>query len=175
MEVTAITRRRDAYLQDIFAGHRDHQTVGQIPKEGSLYNTLRKRFGDMISAVHLPYSGCGRLAVYVSIRKTREGQGKAVALATIQESNLFQVVVVVDDVIDVFDEADVVWATLVNTDPSRDVDVIHNYPTVFTTALGYRKVLIDATRPLDKSIPEMNRVPKEALDRIDLDEYLERS
>lgn len=173
MEVTAITRRRDAVLQDVFAGHHDHITVGQIPKEGSLYNTLRAKFGDIISAVHLPYSGCGRLAVYVSIKKSREGQGKAVAVAAIQESSLFEVAVVVDDVIDVFDEADVVWATLVNVDPSRDVDLIHNIPTIFTTSLGYRKVLIDATRPLDKTIPEMNRVPKAAMDRINLADYLE--
>jgi 3-polyprenyl-4-hydroxybenzoate decarboxylase and related decarboxylases len=175
MEVTAITRRRDAILQDVFAGHHDHFTAGQIPKEGTLFNTLRRKFGDIITGVHLPYSGCGRLACYVSIKKTREGQGKAVALAAIQESWTFQVAVVVDDVIDVFNEEDVIWATLVNVDPSRDVDMIQNIPTVFTTAMGYRKVLIDATRPLDKAIPEMNRVPQSALDRIDLDDYLPRS
>lgn len=172
MEVTAITRRRDAILQDVFAGHHDHFTAGQIPKEGTLFNTLRKKFGDIITAVHLPYSGCGRLACYVSIRKTKEGQGKAVALAAIQESWTFQVAVVVDDVIDVFNEEDVLWATMVYTDPSRDVDMVQNIPTVFTTAMGYRKVLIDATRPLDRAMPEMNRVPQAALDRIDLDDYL---
>lgn len=173
MNVTAVTRRRDAILQDVFAGHHDHFTAGQIPKEGTLFNTLRKKFGDIITAVHLPYSGCGRLACYVSINKAREGQGKAVALAAIQESWTFQVAVVVDDVIDVFNEPDVVWAMLVNVDPSRDIDMIQNIPTVFTTAMGYRKVLIDATRPLDKAIPEMNRVPRAAMDRIDLDAYLE--
>ena len=175
MNITAITRRKNAILQDIFAGHHDHITVGQIPKEGTLYNTLRAKFGDIISAVHMPYSGCGRLLVYISIKKTREGQGKAVALTAIQESWTFQTVVVVDDVIDVFDEADVVWATLVNVDPSRDVDVIHNIPTVFTTSQGYRKVLIDATRPFDKTIPEMNRVPQDAMDRINLDDYIPRA
>jgi 3-polyprenyl-4-hydroxybenzoate decarboxylase len=65
-----------------------------------------------------------------------------------------------------------VWATLVNVDPSRDVDIIHNIPTVFTTSQGYRKVLIDATRPFDQTIPEMNRVPQDAMDRINLDDYL---
>lgn len=173
MEITAITRRRDAILQDIFAGHHDHMTVGQIPKEGSLYNTLRQRFGDIITAVHCPYSGSGRLAVYISINKSREGQGKAVALAAIQESATFQVAVVVDDVMDVFEEADVVWSCLVNVDPTRDIDVINNIPIVFTTAFGHRKILIDATRPFDRTIPEMNRVPRETLDRINLDDYLE--
>jgi 2,5-furandicarboxylate decarboxylase 1 len=172
MQVKAITRKRYPIVQDVFAGHSDHMTVGQIPKEGTLYSTLRKRFGDIISAVHLPYSGCGRLACYVSIKKSKEGQGKAVALAALQESWTFQVVVVVDDVIDVFNEQDVVWATLVYVDPSRDVDIIHNIPTVFTTQMGYRKVVIDATRPLDRAMPEMNRISEDVLSQIDLNDFL---
>jgi 2,5-furandicarboxylate decarboxylase 1 len=172
MLVKAITRRRYPIVQDVFAGHSDHMTVGQIPKEGTLYSTLRRKFGGIISAVHLPYSGCGRLACYVSIKKSKEGQGKAVGLAALQESWTFQVVVVVDDVIDVFNEQDVLWAALVYVDPSRDVDMIHNIPTVFTTQMGYRKVIIDATRPLDRAMPEMNRLPEDVLSRINLDDYL---
>jgi 2,5-furandicarboxylate decarboxylase 1 len=176
MEVKAITRRRVAIMQDVLAGYRDGMTVGQIPKEGTLYNTLRRRFGDIITAVHCPYSGCGRLAVYVSIRKTKEGQAKSVALAAVQESHLYQVAVVVDDVINIFDESDVIWAILINTDPSRDVDLIHNtMPNSFTTAMGHKKLLIDATRPLDRPMPEMNRVPKDALDRITLNDYVKES
>ena len=175
MNITAITQRRDAYMQDVFAGHHDHFTAGQIPKEGSIFNSLRQRFGDIISAVHLPYSGCGRLLCYVSIRKTKEGQAKSVALATLLESWTLSAVVIVDDVIDVFDESDVVWAVLVNVDPSRDVDMVHNIPRLFTTEMRTNKVVIDATRPLDKTIPEMNRVPKDALDRINLDDYLKET
>lgn len=173
MEVTAISRRTDPILQDVFAGHRDHMTVGQIPKEGSLFNTLTDRFGSMITAVHMPYSGCGRLACYISIDKSSEGQAKAVALAAVQESWTFQYVVVVDSTIDVFNEEDVLWAAMVYTDPSRDIDMINNIPTVFTTAMGYRKVLIDATRPLDRAMPEQNRVPQDAMDRIRLEDYVE--
>jgi UbiD family decarboxylase len=173
MEVTAITRRREAIMQDVFAGHHDHYTAGQIPKEGSLYNTLRKRFGEVVTAVHMPYSGCGRLACYVSIDKTKEGQAKSVALAAVQESFTFEVVVIVDSTIDVFNEADVIWATLINVDPSRDVDVLHNIPNVFTTQMGSDKVLIDATRPLDRAMPDLNRVPQEAIDRVRLEDYVE--
>ena len=148
-------------------------TVGQIPKEGSLFNTLTDRFGPIIKAVHMPYSGCGRLACYISIDKSSEGQAKAVALAALQESWTFQFVVIVDANIDVFNEEDVLWAAMVYTDPDRDIDMIKNIPTVFTTAMGYRKVLIDATRPLDRAMPEQNRVPADALDRIRLEDYVE--
>ncbi|MCV7063007.1 UbiD family decarboxylase [Mycolicibacterium vaccae] len=173
MDITAITHRAAPILQDVFAGHRDHMTVGQIPKEGSLFNTLTDRFGPIINAVHMPYSGCGRLACYISIDKSSEGQAKAVALAALQESWTFQFVVIVDANIDVFNEEDVLWAAMVYTDPDRDIDMIKNIPTVFTTAMGYRKVLIDATRPLDRAMPEQNRVPADALDRIRLEDYVE--
>ncbi|GAB2460613.1 UbiD family decarboxylase [Nocardioides hungaricus] len=173
MDISAVTHRREPILQDVFAGHRDHMTVGQIPKEGSLFNTLTDRFGSIIKAVHMPYSGCGRLACYVSIDKSAEGQAKAVALAALQESWTFQYVVVVDANIDVFHEEDVLWAMMVYTDPSRDIDLVNNIPTVFTTAMGYRKVLIDATRPLDRAMPEQNRVPNDALDRIRLEDFME--
>jgi UbiD family decarboxylase len=174
MEVTAVTRRRDAIMQDVFAGHHDHFTAGQIPKEGTIYNTLRRRFGDVVTGVHMPYSGCGRLACYISIDKKREGTAKTVAMAALLEAWTVEVVVVVDKVIDVYSEPDVVWATLVNVDPNRDVDLLHNVPNVFTTQMGGSKVIIDATRPLDRTMPEMNRVPADALDRIRLDDYLGR-
>ena len=172
MNVTAITRRKDAIMQDVFAGHRDHMTVGQIPKEGTIFNNLRKRFGDIVTAVHLPYSGCGRLLCYIAIDKTREGQAKSVGLAAMLESWTFQTVVVVDHNIDVFNESDVVWSMLINVDPARDVDLIRNIPILFTTSLGSRKVLIDATRPQDRSLPDVNRVPQEALDRVRLEDFL---
>lgn len=175
MEVKAITRRSTAIMQDVLAGHRDGMTVGQIPNEGTLLNTLRQQFGDIITGVHYPYSGCGRLSVYVSIRGNKEGLSKAVGLAAVGQSRLCQVAVVVDDDIDVFDESDVAWATLIYADPIRDVEVIHNaQPNSFTTAMGYKNVVIDATRPLDKPLPEMNRVPKDALERIRLEDYLGR-
>jgi UbiD family decarboxylase len=173
MEVKAITRRSAAIMQDVLAGHRDGMTVGQIPNEGTLLNKLRNQFGDVITGVHYPYSGCGRLAVYVSIRGNKEGLSRSVGLAAVRESRLCQVAVVVDDDIDVFDEADVTWATLIYADPTRDVEVIHNaQPNSFTTAMGYKNLVIDATRPLDKPLPEMNRVPKDALERITLEDYL---
>jgi UbiD family decarboxylase len=172
LEITAITYRQDAIMQDIFGGHRDHWTLGQLPKEGSIYNSLQRRFGNIVS-VHLPYSGCGRLACYVSIHKTREGQGKATALAALNESWTFNAVVVVDADIDPYVEEDVLWALLTYTNPSRDIDLVHNLHTVFTTAMGYRKVMIDATRPLDVAFPAKLRIPPGAMERVRLDDWLD--
>ena len=171
--VTAITFRQDAIMQDIFSGHQGHWNLGALPKEGSVYNALQRKFGN-IAAVHLPYSGCARLACYVSMRKTRPGQPKEVALAALTESWTFQTVVVVDDDIDVFNEPDVLWAVHTYVNPDRDIDLVKNVgESVFTTALQRGKVIIDATRPTDVAFPSRFKVPDEVMARIRLDEWID--
>ena len=80
----------------------------------------------------------------------------------------------VDKEIDVFNEQDVLWAMMTNVDPRRDIDVIQSASTLFDTASGYTKLIVDATRPLDRPFPEMLKVPDEAMNRIDIDEWIER-
>jgi 2,5-furandicarboxylate decarboxylase 1 len=173
LNITALTHRRGAWYQNVFSGHQGHWNLGSIPKEGSVYNSLQNRFG-IIEAVSLPYSGCGRLAAYVSIHKQREGQGKEVAIATLPESWGFEVVIVVDADVDVFNERDVLWALYTYVDPTRDIDIIHNYTkNVFTSAFQGSRILIDATKPLDVAFPEKYRMPDDVMKRIDLDEWIE--
>ena len=170
--VKAITFRQGAIMQDIFSGNQGHWNLGGIPKEGSVYNVLQRKFGN-IHAVHLPHSGCSRLACYISIEKSREGQAKEVGLVALTESWTFQTVVIVDADIDVFNERDVLWAIHTYVDPGRDVDIVRNVGTsVFTTAMQRSKVIIDATRPSHVAFPERFRVPEEALRRIRLEDYL---
>ncbi len=173
MEVQAIIHRSGAIMQDIFSGHREHWNLGAIPKEGSVYNHLARRFGN-VTGICLPYSGCGRLACYVSIRKTGEGEPKAVALEALAQSWTFQTVVVVDDDIDVFNEEDVLWAVHTFVDPSRDVDLIKNLgSSLFTTAMNQGKLLIDATRPTHIAFPSRFRVPPDAMQRMRLEEWID--
>jgi 2,5-furandicarboxylate decarboxylase 1 len=170
--VKAITFRDDAIMQDVFSGHQGHWNLGALPKEGSVYNALQRKFGN-IKAVHLPYSGCARLACYVSIRKSRPGQPKGVGLCALTESWTFQTVVVVDDDVDVFNEPDVLWAVHTYVNPDRDIDLVRNVgESVFTTALQRGKVIIDATRPTDVAFPSRFKVPDEVMERIKLDEWL---
>src|SRR5579875_979525 len=174
LNITALTHRRGAWYQNIFSGHRGHWNLGSVPKEGGIYNRLQQRFG-IIEAVHLPHSGCGRLACYVSIHKQREGQGKEVAIAALPESWTFELIVVVDADIDVFKEEDVLWAMLTYMDPRRDLDIIHGYPiSVFTSAFQDTRILIDATRPLHVAFPEKFRMPPEVMQRIKLEEWIEQ-
>jgi UbiD family decarboxylase len=172
--LTAITHRKGAWYQNVFSGHQGHWNLGSIPKEGSVYNALQKRFG-IIEAVSMPLSGCGRLACYVSIHKLREGQGKEVAIAALPESWGFECIIVVDADVDVFNERDVMWAVYTYVDPTRDIDIIHNYTkNVFTSAWQGSRMLIDATKPLDVAFPEKYRMPPDVMERINLDEWIEQ-
>jgi 2,5-furandicarboxylate decarboxylase 1 len=171
--VRAITFRQDAIMQDVFSGHQGHWNLGALPKEGSVYNALQRKFGN-IKAVHLPYSGCARLACYVSVRKSRPGQPKEIGLFALTESWTFQTVVVVDDDIDVFNEADVLWAIHTYVNPDRDVDLIKNVgESIFTTALRRGKVIIDATRPSEVAFPDRFKVPDEVMERVRLEDWIE--
>ena len=175
MRVTAITFRDGAIMQDIFSGHREHMLLGSIPREGTIYRHLAEKIGT-VTAVNMPFSGCGRYSVYISIKKGTEYQGKLAALQAVAHVPNLQVVVVVDDDIDVFNEEDVLWAVNTYVDPSTDIDTIKNLrqPTD-PRGLGSTRVLIDATRPTHIAFPTRLRVPPDAMARVVLDEWLDQT
>ncbi|HZM48178.1 MAG TPA: UbiD family decarboxylase [Burkholderiales bacterium] len=173
MEVTAITHRDNALFQDVFSGHRDHILLGSIAREGAIYNHVQSKFGN-VTGVHMPFSACGRYTVYISIRKTEEGQAKQAALMALAQVPNLQVVVVVDDDIDVFNEEDVLWAVNFHVDPRRDIDLIKNVRAgADPRGLGSSRLIIDATRPTHIAFPTRLRVPEEAIARMKLEEWLD--
>jgi UbiD family decarboxylase len=172
MEVKAITHRSGAILQDVFSGHAEHFLLGLIPREGSILNQLSERVGN-VTAVHLPHSGTGRFASYISVRKVDEGHPKHVALQALSISPTLQVIVVVDDDIDVFNEEDVLWAVNTYVDPARDVSFISNMGRDSERMIGNGRILIDATRPTHIAFPSQLRVPPDAMDRVRLEDWLD--
>lgn len=173
MRVTAITHRDGAVYQDIFSGHREHMLLGSIPIEGSLYLHLKRKLG-IVTAVHMPYSGCGRYSAYISIRKGEEYHGKQAGLQAIAHSPNLHTAVVVDDNIDAFNEEEVIWAVNTFVDPAKDVSVIANIAhNGVPGGLGFNKVIIDATRTHAMATTTRLRVPPSALARIELDEWLD--
>ena len=170
-KVKAVTRRKNAIFQNIFSGHAGHWNLGALPKEGSVFNAVNSKYGN-VKAVHLPLSGVGRLAVYISIDKKKEGDATAVGLAALLESTNFNYVVVVDSDIDVFDEQQVIWALITMVDPKRDISSCRNMWTQFTVAAGHNKVVIDATKPLDRAFPGRINIPTYAMDRIKLEDWV---
>jgi UbiD family decarboxylase len=181
--VTAITFRRGAIVQDIFSGFRDSY-VGfhAIIREAALEDALRPQFPNL-GAIHIPTSGSGMRTAHVSLQDAQPGQAEALGRAVFATMNFgMQQVIVVDAEIDVFDEDQVLWAMHTYTDPARGFQLLQAERREFpgfvpragfgTTNWGTTKLPIDATRPADFAFGARLALPREAMERVRLADYL---
>ena len=169
IEVKAISHRPDPIYQNIFTGHRDTLILGAIPKEGNLYNRIRAMV-PTVKSVCLPNSGCGRFNCYISIDKKTDGESKQAALIALGEIDFIKNVVVVDEDIDPFNEEEVMWSVATRVQADEDVDILKNLKgSVLDPSLKGNiltaKMIIDATKSLERPFAERIKVPDEALDR----------
>jgi 2,5-furandicarboxylate decarboxylase 1 len=179
VKVRAITHRRDAIFQHTFVGHRDVWVLGGIPKEGSLFNLIRGVV-PTTKAVHFPISGCCRFHCYISIDKKVDGETKQAALAALGGCDFVKHVVVTDTDIDIYDEEEVLWAVATRVQADQDVDVIKNVkgntldPSQ-TDDIMTAKMIIDATKPLQRPFAARVAVPQRALDETRLEDFIPRA
>lgn len=171
VEVKAITHRQDAIYQGIFTGHSETWTIGAIPKEGSIYHSI-KAIVPTVKAVHLPNSGCGRYNCYISIDKKSDGDSKQAALIALGQVDFVKNVVVVDADIDPFNEEEVMWSVATRVQADEDVDILKNIkgsaldPSLKGNIMT-AKMIIDATRPLERPFAKRLEIPADALDRME--------
>ncbi len=179
IEVTALTHRSDAVFQHIFTGHRDTWVLGGIPKEGSLFNLIRG-IVPTTQAVHFPISGCCRFNCYISIDKKVDGETKQAALAALGGCDFVKHVVVVDADINIYNEEEVLWAVATRVQADQDVDIIKNVkgntldPSQ-TDNIMTAKMIIDASRPAQRPFEARVEVPKTALDKTRLEDFVPRA
>ena len=179
IEVTAITHRSDAIFQHIFTGHRDTWVLGGIPKEGSLFNLIRGVV-PTVKAVHFPMSGSCRFNCYISIDKKVDGETKQAALAALGGCDFVKHVVVVDGDINIYNEEEVMWATATRVQADQDVDIIKNVkgntldPSQ-TDNIMTTKMIIDATRPVQRPFEARVAVPKTAMEKTRLEDFIPRA
>jgi len=178
IEVSAITHRSDAIFQHIFTGHRDTWVVGGIPKEGSLFNLIRG-IVPTTKAVHFPISGCCRFNCYISIDKKVDGETKQAALAALGGCDFVKHVVVVDADVNIYNEEEVMWAVATRVQADQDIDIIKNVkgntldPSQ-TDNIMTAKMIIDATRPLQRPFEARVEVPKTAMENTRLEDFISR-
>ncbi len=182
--VTAITMRRDAICQDVFAAHPEHNIVGALPRMGSVYQRVKEAVPNL-KAVNLPMSGGCVATCYISIKKRVDGEPKMAAFAALATHASIKHVYVVDEDIDVFNEPEVMWAMATRFEADRDLAIIPNalgawlIPTAYDLE-GHRggvmntKVIFDATMPAPPSdFPTRAVVPEEIVRNIRLEEYVD--
>lgn len=183
--VKAITMRRDAICQDLFAAHPEHNVVGALPRMGSLYMRIQACVPNL-RAVNLPMSGGGVATCYISIAKKVEGEAKMAAFAAFSTHASIKHVYVVDDDIDVFNEAEVLWAMATRFEAHRDLSVVPNALGSWLIPTAYHldnrpggvmntKVIFDCTKPAAPAeFPKRAVVPPDVVQKIDLKAYLDR-
>jgi 2,5-furandicarboxylate decarboxylase 1 len=164
IEVTAITMRKNAIVQDFWPGHMDHWNLGSIPKEGSVYNVIKKNVPG-IKAIHLAASGCGRCIGYISIKKEFENEPNKAGMQAFVEMPNLKLAVIVDDDIDAFNEREVMWAVATRVHWDKDIEIIREVQS-FRGWLGDAVAIIDATIPLKGGWPKRNEIHPEAFERV---------
>jgi UbiD family decarboxylase len=174
VEVTAITRRRDALYADFGAGLEDHLVPENLAMEGRLYAML-KPVAPSLENVHVPFSG-RRFHAYLQFRDPERGEVRD-ALAAALGYRRLRTVVAVDEDIDLFDERAVLWALATRVQWHRDAMKIDGLthpnldPSLPPGAATISKLGIDATLPpatrpgVPKPFVPANGVAAAALER----------
>jgi 2,5-furandicarboxylate decarboxylase 1 len=184
--VTTITMRRDAVFYDVFAGHRDHQVLGSLPRMGSIFTRVKQAVPGL-KAVNIPAHV--RMHCYISYRKQTDAEAKKAAFAALlTEPENLNTIVLVDDDIDVFNEAEVTWALGTRFSPDRDLHIIPAWsgpggplppswdfhPDGTKTERMMPAMIMDATKPLPPAdFPPRVAVPTDFVDAVDLDRLLQ--
>jgi 2,5-furandicarboxylate decarboxylase 1 len=184
MEVTAITHRRDAMYHHLFAAHPEHNLTGRLGREAVLYKRVQASVPS-VQDVYLPMSGICRFHAYVQIHKEFDGAGKLAALAALSSDPFVKLAVVVDDDVDIHNEAEVLWAIATRTQPDRDTFFVPESATSRLDPASYSiwnrwekdtmntKWAIDATMPVEAPFEERADVPRQFWEDLDLTQWLD--
>lgn len=158
--------REDPLYQSICAGlSGEHNTLLALPREADLIQHLSRTIPGL-RAVHVPLSGCGLLHAYVSMKKTAEGQGKQAILTALGLDHCLKLVVVVDDDVNVLNEAEVLWALSTRFQADQDLVMVPGTmgvildPSASENGLTAR-IGMDATKPLQEKAIRL-KVPDKA-------------
>jgi 2,5-furandicarboxylate decarboxylase 1 len=148
-----IQMRHDAMFHSIASGTAsDHILISCVAREGEILNSLRRNLPNVI-AVHVPTITCGAFMAVIQMRKTAEGQPQQAIMATFGTEMYCKCVVVVDEDVDIFNLADVMWAVATRTRADRDLVFVQRAmgaildPTSDPVDNTLTKVGVDATRP----------------------------
>jgi len=163
-EIKAITMKKDAVMQGIFPSNVEHWHLGGIPKEGTAFQSVKRKFPG-VKAVHLTPSSCGRFSGVISMEKERDSDPRRAAMMMFPEIEHLKMVTVVDADIDIYNEREVQWAVVTRTHWDKDIEIMRSVQG-FRPWMGEAVIIIDATRPSGVDFPEKNEVPAEAIERV---------
>ena len=148
--------RHDALFHSVVSGmSQDHILVSCITREGEILNALRRNLPN-VKAVHVPHNTCGAFMAFISMKKTSAGEPQQAIMAALGTEFYTKYVIVVDDDVDVFNLADVMWAVATRVRAEKDIIFIPGStgaildPTSDPDDFTLTQMGIDATKPLGR-------------------------
>ncbi|GAX90017.1 UbiD family decarboxylase [Effusibacillus lacus] len=175
VQITAVTHRNNPIFYTIVPAGYEHLLLGGLPREASLFQTIRQTV-PTVKAVHMSPGGTCRYHAIVSIRKRNEGEAKNAIFAALANSFDIKHVVVVDEEVDIFNMEEVEWAIATRFQAERDLVVVHGAqgskldPST-NNGVG-SKMGLDCTVPLNSEPMRYLRIQIPGYDQVHLDEYI---
>jgi 2,5-furandicarboxylate decarboxylase 1 len=176
VKIKAITMRRDPFYQSSFVGHPDNLLMSGVTRLSYIEKTVRIA-SPSVKGVYVPPSGRCRYICYIALEKLIEGDPKNAAMAAFAADPFLKYVVVVDDDVDILNDADVLHAIATRVRADTDMFMVTHArgspldPASYDPAGGSHivtKVGVDATRKAN--YPREISVP--GTDEIDPEDYL---
>ena len=173
-EIRAITRRKDAWMQSIITPEGDKPWL-DLPREAAYLRRCR----EAIPGVTAVCKGgrFGHYNIFIAMKKNSEGdpgRAAAAALTFDHTKNVF----VFDDDINVYDPTEILWALATRVQPDKQVVILKDLfrGNMLDPSLQHdirtSAMIIDGTRPLNRPFSPVSAVPKDALERISLGDFL---
>ena len=147
-EVTAVCWQNNPIFQTIIPGWYEHIYIGNVlPREPLLRNFVRHL--NKSAVVHIPPYANGFCAI-VQIERDNPGQPKNIAMAAMTAHINIKKVIVVDQDINIYQPAEIMWALTNRVDWSRDIFTVpaaqgHEMDPTADQRGIHTKIGIDAT------------------------------
>ena len=179
VNITAVTRRKDAIFQSCWIGHAEHGLIGSIPKEAVIYQKAKATCPGL-KAVHLTPGGMCRYMVYLSLDQRVAGEAKDAILAAFISDSHIKYGIAVDSDIDIYNDKEVLWAVSSRVWAEKDIFFIKGCMGASldpTTSLEANKhtvtrMGIDATRPYGEPFSDVCEVDMDIFNKIRLEDYI---
>ncbi len=174
VEVSCISRRRDAIYHDYGSGLTDMLVPDNIAMEGKLYALARSVAPSLLN-VHVPASG-RRFHAYLQLQRPAAGEARD-ALAAALAYRRCKTAIAVDEDVDLFSADEMLWALATRVQWSRDSMILDGLttstldPSMSGGASTASKIGIDATLPpapgpgQPRPVPPRATVPRESVER----------
>jgi len=167
-EVSAITRRKNPVYHSILSGREVYNAYGLSAGAGA-FDKVHSLVPE-VTAVHFS-DGCVPYHVVVQIDKKHEGSQRNAIMATFVSLAFAKMVTVVDTDVDVYNMADVEWATATRCRFEKDLlfipDSIGHRLNPMVENDKWTRLGIDATVPL----PRHPKFKRATMKEVDLEDY----